>query len=70
MGSRMLEHGRPEETAQATGVGGAIAYKWLRRFRQDSEPGLHNRSPRPHRCPQAISAAQQVQIVKPLNVSF
>jgi transposase InsO family protein len=53
---RILEHGlRPEEAAQAAGVSVRTAYKWLKRYREEGLAGLHNRSSRPHHCPQAVS---------------
>lgn len=61
---RIVEHGlRPEEAAQAAGVSVTTAYKWLRRYRQEGESGLNNRSSRPHHCPHATSVELQAQIV-------
>lgn len=62
---RIVEFGvRAEEAAQAAGVSVRTAYKWLKRYRDEGVPGLHNRSSRPHRCPQATSLALQAQIVE------
>ncbi|WP_412053239.1 IS481 family transposase [Pokkaliibacter plantistimulans] len=62
---RIVEVGlRPEEAAQAAGVSVRTAYKWLRRYREEGEPGLHNRSSRPHRSPRAIPAQTQELIVE------
>ena len=49
--SRVLTEGlRPTEATQAQGVSGRTVYKWLSRYRQEGEAGLHNRSWRPRRC--------------------
>lgn len=51
---RIVEQGpRPVEAAQAAGVSGRTAYKWLRRYQAEGEAGLQNRPSRPHRCPHA-----------------
>ena len=51
---RRIQHGlRVEEAAQAAGVSVRTAYKWLRRFREEGEAGLMDRSSRPQRCPHA-----------------
>lgn len=42
---------RVEEAAHAAGVSKRTAYKWLRRFRQESIEGLVDRSSRPRSCP-------------------
>ena len=56
--SRILDDGlRPEEAAQASGVSVRTAYKWLRRFREEGEAGLDDRSSRPKSCPHALPAA-------------
>lgn len=61
---RILEHGlRPEEAAQSAGVSVRTAYKWLRRFREEGERGLIDRSSRPHHCPHALPAATLARIV-------
>lgn len=53
---RVLEEGlRPVEVAQAMGVSPRTVYKWLRRFREEGEVGLRDRSSRPRRCPHATS---------------
>jgi transposase InsO family protein len=55
---RVIEHGlRPAEAAQAMGVSERTAYKWLRRYRQEGESGLVNRTSRPGRSPRATPAA-------------
>ena len=51
---RVTEEGlRPIEAAQAAGVSVRTVYKWLRRYLQEGEAGLNNRSSRPHRSPAA-----------------
>jgi transposase-like protein len=43
-----IEQGlRVEDAAQAAGVSVRTAYKWLRRFREEGEAGLQDRSSRP-----------------------
>ncbi|WP_153117296.1 IS481 family transposase [Rhodocyclus tenuis] len=62
--SRILDDGlRPEEAAQACGVSVRTAYKWLRRFREEGEAGLNDRSSRPKSCPHALPAAVHVQVI-------
>ena len=51
---RVVEDGlRPVEVAQAVGVSVRTAYKWLRRYHEQGEAGLMNRSSRPLQCPHA-----------------
>lgn len=52
---RMLTGLRAEDAAQAAGVSVRTAYKWLRRFREEGEFGLMDRSSRPHSCPHGTS---------------
>ena len=62
---RILEQGlRPAEAAQAAGVSLRTAYKWLQRYRQEGAAGLLTRSSRPVRCPHAISAQRQQQVIE------
>jgi len=62
---RILEHGlRPAEAAQAMGVSVRTAYKWLKRFRQQGQAGLINRSSRPLQSPRALSPALRGQIIE------
>ncbi|MWV16909.1 IS481 family transposase [Pseudomonas sp. L-22-4S-12] len=44
---------RADEAAQAAGVSVRTAFKWLRRFREEGETGLLDRSSRPKHCPHA-----------------
>ena len=62
---RILEHGlRPAEAAQAMGVSVRTAYKWLRRFLEQGEGGLMNRSSRPLQSPRALSPGLRRQIIE------
>ena len=55
---RVLEEGlRPVEVAQAMGVSRQTVYKWLRRFNEEGQTGLHDRPSRPRHCPHATSQA-------------
>ena len=50
--SRITHEGLPvREAAKAQGVSPRTAYKWLRRFREEGEAGLYDRSSRPYRSP-------------------
>lgn len=61
---RMLNGLRVEDAAQAAGVSVRTAYKWLRRFREEGEIGLMDRSSRPHSCPHATAATMIEQLIK------
>ncbi len=62
---RVVDEGlRPEEVAQAQGVSVRTVYKWVRRYRQEGEVGLQNRSSRPHRCPHAVSDEIREQAIE------
>ena len=50
------------ETATAAGVSRATAHKWVRRYQQEGQAGLQDRSSRPHRCPGALPP-RTVQVV-------
>ncbi|MFP5357044.1 MAG: IS481 family transposase [Gammaproteobacteria bacterium] len=61
---RMLEEGlRPEEAAQAAGVSVRTAYKWRRRYLDEGELGLQDRSSRPASCPHQTSESLSEQIL-------
>ena len=49
--------------AAMQGISRATAYKWLRRYRADGDPGLLDRSSRPRRSPRALSADQAQEII-------
>ena len=54
---RVLVYGwSPAQTAEALGVSRATTYKWVRRFRQEGEQGLLDRSSRPHRLARSLPA--------------
>ena len=62
--ARVLVLGWPVAHAAAMqGVSRATAYKWLRRYRVEGDPGLLDRSSRPRRSPRALSADQAQAIV-------
>lgn len=61
---RMLNGLRAEKAAQAAGVSVRTAYKWLRRFREEGEAGLMDRSSRPHSCPHATAATLLEQLIE------
>ena len=49
---RIIHEGLPvREAAKAQGVSPRTAYKWLRRYREEGEAGLLDRSSRPRRSP-------------------
>lgn len=55
---RITEDGlRVAEAAHAAGVSVRTAYKWLRRYQQEGEAGLMDRSSRPCHSPRATSVA-------------
>lgn len=61
---RIVEDGlRPIEAAQAMGVSARTAYKWLRRYRDQGDQGLTERSSRPKRCPHRLPEAKRQRIV-------
>ena len=49
--------------AAMQGLSRATAYKWLRRYRAEGDPGLLDRSSRPRRSPRALSVDQAQAIV-------
>ena len=61
---RMLTGLRAEDAAQAAGVSVRTAYKWLRRFREEGESGLMDRSSRPHSCPHEIPDDRVAQLIQ------
>jgi len=61
---RMLNGLRVEDAAQAAGVSVRTAYKWLRRFRDEGEAGLMDRSSRPHACPHATEGSMIEQLIE------
>ena len=59
---RLLSGERAEVVAQEMGVSRRTAYKWLKRYREEGERGLQDRSSRPHRHPSRIPRARRRQI--------
>jgi transposase InsO family protein len=61
---RVLVHGwSPAQTAEALGVSRATTYKWVRRYRQEGERGLLDRSSRPHRLARSLPAEMVQQVL-------
>lgn len=61
---RVIDEGlRVEDVAHAAGVSVRTAYKWLRRFREEGERGLLDRSSRPRHCPHATPSALADQVM-------
>jgi transposase InsO family protein len=52
------------EAATAAGVSRATCYKWIRRFREEGEPGLADRSSRPRVCSGALGPRAERQILR------
>lgn len=49
--------------AEQLGSSRATAYKWVRRYQVEGEPGLLDRSSRPHRSPRRLSDAAEAEIL-------
>lgn len=49
--------------AKAQGVSRQCAHRWVNRFRAEGEAGLHDRSSRPHHCPNQTPAEVEEAIV-------
>lgn len=52
------------EVAKQLGVSRATAYKWLRRYRVEGQPGLLDRSSRPHHSPRQLPADQLAALLR------
>lgn len=50
-------------SAEAAGVSRATVHKWLRRYREEGEAGLADRSSRPHRSPRRIDPQLEQRIL-------
>lgn len=62
---RILVQGlRVEEAAHAAGVSVRTAYKWLKRFKEEGDRGLFDRSSRPHACPHATPQTLVQQVLE------
>jgi transposase len=60
---RVLEEGwKVAAAAEAAGVSGRTAYKWLARFKFEGLQGLADRSSRPRRSPSALTGGEQGQL--------
>lgn len=60
---RRLEAGQPvRAVAEAIDLSTTTVRRWWRRYRQEGEGGLRDRSSRPHRSPRALSRARRRQI--------
>ena len=63
--SRIIHEGLPvREAAKAQGVSPRTAYKWLRRYREEGEAGLRDRSSRPKRSPRRTPERLREQVKK------
>ena len=51
----LVENWSVTAAAEAAGVSERTVWRWLRRFREEGEPGLADRSSRPHRSPMQLS---------------
>jgi transposase InsO family protein len=54
---------RPGEVARQLGISRQTVYKWVRRWRDEGEAGLLDRSSRPHRMPRRTSVGATAAIV-------
>jgi transposase len=62
---RVIELGwSSTEAAKAAGVSRSTCYKWLRRFAEQGEAGLLDRSSCPRRCPRAIGRRAEREILR------
>ena len=62
---RVLElNWSPAAAAEGMGVSRATVYKWIRRYLDEGAEGLEDRSSRPKRSPNALSAQQVKRILK------
>lgn len=59
---RLRSGERSEDVAREMGVSRRTAFKWLKRYREEGEAGLEDRSSRPHRHPRRIPRARRRQI--------
>ena len=61
--ARVLAGHRPGEVAKQLGISRQTVYKWVRRWRDEGEAGLLDRSSRPHRSPRRTSPETTAAIV-------
>ena len=62
--SRVAQGWPATEAAKQLGVSRATAYKWLRRYRVEGQPGLLDRRSRPHRSPRRLPDDQVAAILR------
>ena len=61
---RIVELGWPvAQAAESVGVSRQTAYRWMRRWREEGEAGLEDRSSRPHHSPNRVSSEMEKRIV-------
>lgn len=56
--------GRPVAHVAEMGISRATAYKWVRRWREAGEPGLHDRPSRPHSTPRRTSSHLEAEVCR------
>ena len=62
---RIIHEGLPvREAAKAQGVSPRTAYKWLRRYHEEGEAGLFDRSSRPRRSPRQTPEGVRTQVIE------
>lgn len=61
---RLLAGESPLEVAKSLGVSPRTVYKWRRRWREEGDAGLRDRSSRPHRSPARLRRSRERQIVR------
>ena len=59
---RLLAGERTEDVAREMGVSRRTAFKWKKRYREEGEAGLEDRSSRPHRIPNRLLRHRRRQI--------
>jgi transposase InsO family protein len=61
---RRVQAGWPAaHVAEQLGISRATAYKWVRRYRTEGEPGLLDRTSRPHRSPRRLPDELEARIL-------
>lgn len=63
MVARYHQGSSQQQIASELGVSRRTVCKWLKRYREEGEAGLHDRSSRPQRCPHQLSEACEAAIV-------
>jgi transposase InsO family protein len=63
--SRVIDQGRPvAHVAKELGISRQCAHRWVTRFRVEGEPGLMDRSSRPHHCPRRTPSEVEQRILR------